>query len=266
VQSIGYRVTARNPATASENRIHADDVARRYGFEGGLVPGVTVYGYMCHPLVEALGEAWVSSGSASMRFHAPCYEGDELSVLVAPEASVTGSVGVEVWVGTRQCVTGSASRPVAPAAATARSEGPGIPHAETDAERPVASSEVFASGRILGSIPLDTSEEAAAAYLDMIREPSSLYSQNDWIHPGMLIQGANWVLSSNVVMPAWLHVETTVRHLRSLRVGEEVEVRGRIADSFERKGHSFVAVDVSWVAGTDEVATARHTAIWKLAE
>ena len=40
----GYTITAHNPATGSENRIHADDVARRYGFRGGLVPGVTVYG------------------------------------------------------------------------------------------------------------------------------------------------------------------------------------------------------------------------------
>ena len=39
-----YTITARNPAAESENRIHADDVARRYGFRGGLVPGVIVYG------------------------------------------------------------------------------------------------------------------------------------------------------------------------------------------------------------------------------
>ena len=39
-----YRVRARNAATNSEDKIHPDDVARRYGFEGGLVPGVTVCG------------------------------------------------------------------------------------------------------------------------------------------------------------------------------------------------------------------------------
>ena len=37
-----YHVKARNPATESENKIHHDDVARQYGFAGGLVPGVTV--------------------------------------------------------------------------------------------------------------------------------------------------------------------------------------------------------------------------------
>ena len=35
-----YRVEAFNTAKASENKIHDDDVARRFGFGGGLVPGV----------------------------------------------------------------------------------------------------------------------------------------------------------------------------------------------------------------------------------
>ena len=53
-------ITARNPATDSENRIHADDVARRYGFRGGLVPGVTVYGYIATALAADSG--WVAHG------------------------------------------------------------------------------------------------------------------------------------------------------------------------------------------------------------
>ena len=39
------RVRARNDAQRSENAIHDHDVAQQYGFEGGLVPGVTVYAY-----------------------------------------------------------------------------------------------------------------------------------------------------------------------------------------------------------------------------
>ena len=50
-----YEVRAHNAATASENKIHDDDVARRYGFSGGLVPGVTLYAYMTRPVVDALG-------------------------------------------------------------------------------------------------------------------------------------------------------------------------------------------------------------------
>ena len=35
-----------------ENRVHDDDVARLFGFSAGLVPGVDIYAYMTHPLVE----------------------------------------------------------------------------------------------------------------------------------------------------------------------------------------------------------------------
>ena len=72
-----YRLKARNTSTQSENTIHHDDVAKRYGFGGGLVPGVTVYAYLTHPLVEALGPAWLERGTASVRFTRPLLDGDE---------------------------------------------------------------------------------------------------------------------------------------------------------------------------------------------
>ena len=41
-----YSVNAYNLAKNSENKIHDDSVARRFGFQGGLVPGVDVFAYM----------------------------------------------------------------------------------------------------------------------------------------------------------------------------------------------------------------------------
>jgi hypothetical protein len=35
--------------------IHGDKIAKAYGFNGGLVPGVTVSAYLCHPAVESWG-------------------------------------------------------------------------------------------------------------------------------------------------------------------------------------------------------------------
>ena len=72
-----YRLKARNTSTQSENAIHHDDVAKRYGFGGGLVPGVTVYAYLTHPLVEAWGPAWLERGTSSVRFTRPLLDGDE---------------------------------------------------------------------------------------------------------------------------------------------------------------------------------------------
>ena len=48
-----YRVEAYNTAKQSENKMHDDTVARRFGFSGGLVPGVDVLAYMMHmPIVR----------------------------------------------------------------------------------------------------------------------------------------------------------------------------------------------------------------------
>jgi hypothetical protein len=43
-----YRLQAYNTAKLSENKMHDDTVAKRFGFSGGLVPGVDVMAYMMH--------------------------------------------------------------------------------------------------------------------------------------------------------------------------------------------------------------------------
>ena len=75
-----YTVTAVNPEPDSENRIHSDEVALRHGFRGGLVPGVTVYGYLCPAIVDALGARWAAQGRAEVRFQAPVYDGESVRV------------------------------------------------------------------------------------------------------------------------------------------------------------------------------------------
>ena len=50
-----YRVQAYNTAKHSENKMHDDTVARRFGFTGGLVPGVDVMAYMMHLPVAEMG-------------------------------------------------------------------------------------------------------------------------------------------------------------------------------------------------------------------
>jgi acyl dehydratase len=261
-----HQVVARNPATDSENRIHADDVARKYGYKGGLVPGVTVYGYACAPILEALGEEWLEKGSATMRFSAPCYDGELLTIRVEPPSAARSGQPHLIAVSTaeRTCATGTA---------TAAHE-PTLPQdigwAPTPEVRPRASTEVFVPGAVLGAIELPTDEGRMASYLEIIGEPSPVYCRRQIIHPGMLLSGANWILVANVLMPAWIHVESRIEHWRPAVVGEPVQVRGVVAEAFERKGHRFAAVDLVWMAGEgpdakDLIASGRHTAIWQLA-
>src|SRR5437868_6332227 len=73
-------VTAVNHATTSANKIHDDDVAARYGFRGGLVPGVDVYAYLAAAPARHWGLDWLRSGGLSARFTSPMYDGDLVTV------------------------------------------------------------------------------------------------------------------------------------------------------------------------------------------
>ncbi len=80
-----YRVRAYNTARESENKIHDDAVAKRFGFTGGLVPGVDVYAYFAHAPVAHFGRAWLERGTAECRLAKPVYDGDEAVVIVEPD-------------------------------------------------------------------------------------------------------------------------------------------------------------------------------------
>src|ERR1700741_1617363 len=75
-----YRVSAYNTAKQSENKIHDDAVARRFGFSGGLVPGVDVMAYMMHLPVARWGRAFLERGRIEARFVRPVYDGEMTDV------------------------------------------------------------------------------------------------------------------------------------------------------------------------------------------
>ena len=75
-----YRVQAYNTAKLSENKMHDDTVAKRFGFSGGLVPGVDVMAYMIHQPVAKWGRAFLERGFIEARFVKPVYDGETSDV------------------------------------------------------------------------------------------------------------------------------------------------------------------------------------------
>lgn len=261
-----YTTVARNSATGSENRIHSDEVARRHGFRGGLVPGVTVYGYVATALLgrPGFGDDWAGRGEASVRFRSPCYDGDSVEVELAHVDVDAGAacVDIEVRVGEAVCVTGRASVPVEAEAPPGRSVPWAAGPAPAREDRPPASPETLAAGTVLGTIPVATDTDAVTAYLDRIGALE--LAGRDVIHPGLLLEGANWVLSSNVVLPPWIHAGSDIRHYRPVSVGEPLEVAARVEREWQHdRGHRFVELDVAWNCDGGLVATGHHVAIWQ---
>ena len=75
-----YRLQAYNTAKQSENKMHDDTVAKRFGFSGGLVPGVDVMAYMMHMPVARWGRAFLEHGLIDARFLKPVYDGEATEV------------------------------------------------------------------------------------------------------------------------------------------------------------------------------------------
>jgi acyl dehydratase len=259
-----YRVLARNFATASENRIHADDVARQHGFSGGLVPGVTTYGYSIKPVIDALGPPFLERGRAGIRLLAPVYEGDPLvaRATVSQADAETVSLGLRVSreADDAVCAVGNASlakeRPRAPDLSS-------YPRRDLPARAPEATRSALERISVLGS--LEVAFDALAELPVEIHDDMSFYREHGIAHPVLLLGLANFALASNVVLGPWIHCASEVESYDLVRTGDFLSVRGRVAKLYEKKGREFVELDVLYVVGhTRAVARVRHTAIYRL--
>src|SRR6185295_16594983 len=141
-----YRVRAFNTAAASENKIHDDTVARRFGFSGGLVPGVEVYAYMTHMAIERWGRAWLEQGTADCRFLAPVYDGKTVAVSATADGD---KLSIRVESDKTTCATGTAALN---GAASSAPELGGVPP-PPPAVRPPADERSLAVGIRLGIAP-----------------------------------------------------------------------------------------------------------------
>jgi len=225
-----YRVRARNTAPDSENRIHDDRTAALYGFRAGLVPGVTVYGYLTVPVVDRFGADWLARGGMRMRFLQPVYEGDELVVTLSGNDVAAGKDGTV-------CAAGEIlwSEDAPPDLAL-------YPEQSLPAVRPPASAESLAPGRVLGT----------------------LYAALPLPNEEALLTLSNHLLMQNVQLGPWLHAASEIRHFSLAQDGERLAVRGRVAERFERKGHRFLVLDIVVAAGDRLIQHVRHTAIYEL--
>ena len=254
-----YRVHARNLSLASENKIHDDDVARRFGFRGGLVPGVEVYAYMTHLPVGRWGVAWLERGTAECRFLKPVYD-EKIVTVTASEAE--RALAIEAESEGVICATGAAALPDECDAPPRWPDSAPIPAPEN---RPEADETTLAVGRCLSSHPVNLTPDSLRQYLADIRETEALYAREGLAHPALMLRLSNSALKDNVKLGPWIHVGSSIRHCGVARAGEALVARAQVAANYVRSGHSFVELEVVILAsGVRPVAQVRHTAIYRL--
>jgi hypothetical protein len=252
-----YRVEAYNTAKLSENKMHDDTVARRFGFSGGLVPGVDVMAYMMHLPIAKWGRDFLERGLIEARFVKPVYDGEITDVRGVEN---DGVISIELESRGELCATGTASLPVVP---------PSLSIADYPATAPVAERkpvgvDSYQLGKWLGSMPRKWAGDAADEYLDEVREIDGIYVREGLGHPGLLQRVMNKVLVDNAILGPWIHVGSRMQLLNAARRGDEITARARVVENYEKKGHRFVELDALVVGnGVIPLAHCRHIAIYQ---
>ncbi|RFU21165.1 hotdog family protein [Geodermatophilus marinus] len=231
----------------SPNKIHEDDVARRYGFSGALVPGVELFARTTTPLVAAWGADWLSRGRIDLRFRRPTYDGDELLVELED-----GGLTVSAPSGEVRCV-GSAD--------------PEADRPDLSGYRPVPAPSELVADPVVG--PLGGVREAGTVernewYLAAIGEPLDLYREEALAHPGLLLRLVNELLMQNVALGPWIHTSSDCRFLGLARLPAELTAHGRVTAVGRRGRHDEVRYDALVLAGDQPVLQVHHTALYRL--
>jgi acyl dehydratase len=255
--SAPYQVSAYNTAKQSENKMHDDVVARRFGFSGGLVPGVEILAYMMHVPTAKWGRDFLERGRIEGRFIKPVYDGELVDII---GEGVDGQLALRVEGRGQVCATGAASLPaiVDPVSLNDFPDTPAV------AVRVPVNADSYATGKWLGTAPRTWDAAAHKDYLTEVRETDPIYGANGLVHPGTLQRIMNQVLVQNAILGPWIHVGSAMQLLSAARIGDELAARARVTANYEKKGHRFVELDAVVVAnGKTAVAHCQHVAIYQ---
>ncbi len=251
-----YNVRARNFSESSENRIHSDQAAQKFGFRGALVPGVAVYGHLVHPLVDKYGPAWLDRSVDELRLLKPAYDGDELTIRLD---QVDGVDRVQCYnqLGELLATLNSAAE-VPPYDGVELLNGP-IKHPERveicwDNVQP---NQCFAPWEYL------LCAEDNETYKNQVLDQAPIY--DEYVHPHLLLSLANTALTNEYAMPMWMHVGSETRHRHALRVGDTIDIRTVTIDRWQKKGHEFIRTHTTFWRDEELTTDILHTAIFKVA-
>jgi len=247
------------------NPIHSTEIAKKYGFKGALVGGVTVYGWAIPAILEALGDSWLDRGWVDVFFRQPTYPGDQLAIAVTPGSDVapdaysltmTNQDGVVCVVGT----VGLGDAPwiheyVRPGTMTAQESPdpiPAIALGETPVDVDWRPREDGTDADVLDEYWSRSHPEIDARF---VGDPPRL-------HPGWIAGRGERVMRHNVSMPQSIHFRSRIQHLAPAYGHQPITTSAHLLSIEDRKGHHAANFDcvVHDASGTD-IALIRHWTI-----
>lgn len=254
-----YEVVARNFSESSENRIHSDEIAKKFGFKGALVPGVAVYGHLTLPLVDRFGAQWLEHSICDLRLLKPAYHDDRL-ILSLSEAQATFNVQChntdgELLATLISSMPAELPTPEAPSIFDGDVKNNGRPEIAWDT---IVVNEPFPAKEVT------ITEEINKTYASQVADSLPIYDEG-YVHPHFLLSSANTALVDEYVMPTWIHVGSETRHRQAVKVGDTITVKSVPLEKWQKKGHEFIRLYVSYWRDGELTTDIMHTAIYKVA-
>lgn len=257
---LKYSIETFNDARQSENKIHSDEMALRFGFKGALVAGVVVFGHMTYLPIKTGGRDWLTHNQAEVRFLNPAYDGEMLELTLEGNAACSDTKCLNpegvllATLTTEQGTTGRDAKRNIPAAG-----------------KPVTREEINWENLIL--------DEPAPAYLwhaddesnqklvKQLRDELDIYQGDEaCVHPFWMLRQCNSAFSRSFILPAWLHVGSKIIFHQPLLVGQDIEVRMMPVKKWERKGHEFTTLYIAFMVNSELFVEVEHTSIFKIAQ
>ena len=101
------------------------------------------------------------------------------------------------------------------------------------------------------------------AWCEGADESQPLFTQNAAppVHPGLVLQQANNVVSGQFRMTPWLHASSRLHWVRPVRVGETLQVGAVLRERWEKNGHRYGLLDVVLHAQSKVALSIEHKVI-----
>ena len=102
--------------------------------------------------------------------------------------------------------------------------------------------------------------------MEIMRDDLGVYHQSNstLVHPYYLLKECNQALMRMFVLPAWIHVGSTIIFHCSVKVGQTVTVKTTPIEKWESKGHQFIKLYIAMTVAENHVLEVEHTAIFRI--
>ena len=279
-QAIERSITAfldGEDSLAIPNIIHSTEGAAKFGFQGALVGGVTVYAWAAPALIEGLGEDWLDSGWIDFRLRRPVYPGDQITTRVSPlppsaEGDAEGGGGPSAVEFTMAKASGEVC--IAGIAGIGEAEfynDLSVPQHRIvmpEANPPtMLSPQNLPVGEDMPAMAVPMSISDAAEYADnFAKDPHPRWRGDDArLHPGWIAGRCTRLIRHTYNYPAGIHAGSQIQMLAPAKAGQTLVVSGHMTDGYRRKQHEYCLLDVtiSSESGQD-LARLRHRTIYQV--